>query len=553
MLAMGEVGSAGSLPSNLTIEESANKFSVSTATIRNWIKTGYLEVNPQGLVSGASIAKFVKENIGNDKLVARANKSRKDSHDHHELQEKMLSLVASSEIDYNNISEEYQSQMSNSYRNKEGIYYTPQDTVKDFFLNIEGKLENLTFCDPCCGSGNFIIGALECGFSPENVYGFDIDPVAIALTKKRIFEHSGYISENIFQLDYVEYFLENPTISYDVIMTNPPWGKKLGADLKAKYSNNLGIKKSSDTSSVFFIIALQSLNHKGYLGFLLQEAFFNIETFSDTREKALSNEIIEIKDYGKLFKNLQTKAISIILRKSKPNAERKVKCQIGKNLHYRRQSSFLSNPKCIFNFNSTNDDATIIDHLFSLPHVSLDQGVDWGLGIVTGNNKKFVREKKFPNGVPVYRGSDIGKDSLKSPSSFIPSDLSLYQQVAPVNLYTAPEKIIYKFITNKPCFYVDSAQSYILNSANMIVLRDFPITHHQLAGLLNSELMTWLFEKLFSTHKILRADLTSLPIHVEYFRDRNEFNEETFLNYCGLQKIREGYKLISKFTSYNHV
>jgi len=540
---MGKEEGGAIIQGGLTIEQAATKLSVSTATIRNWVKTGYLEAKPHGQVSEASITKFIQENIGKDKLVSRANKSKKDSHDHQELQEKVLLLLDSSEIDYNRISDEYQSQMSNSYRNKEGIYYTPQNVTEDFFIHVEGKLDGLTFCDPCCGSGNFIIEALDRGFSPANIYGFDIDPVAIALTRNRIFDYSGYFSENIIQVDFVEYFLENPKLSFDVIMTNPPWGKKISKDLREKYSNNLGIKKSSDTSSVFFITALEALNENGYLGFLLQEAFFNIETFSDTRQKALSYKIIEIKDYGKLFKKLQTKAISIILKKSDSVGENKVKCQTGIDIHYRRQSSFSSNPKCIFNFNSNSDDSKIIDHLFSLPHVNLDRGVDWGLGIVTGNNKKFVKSDNFESGVPVYRGSDISKDSLKAPTSFIPSDLSLYQQVAPASLYTATEKIIYKFITNKPCFFVDKNQCYILNSANMIVLRDFPINHDQLAELLNSQLISWLFEKLFSTHKILRADLTSLPIHFEYYRNNKEFSEEALLNYCGLQKTRVGYKL----------
>lgn len=540
---MGKEEGGAIIQGGLTIEQAATKLSVSTATIRNWVKTGYLEAKPHGQVSEASITKFIQENIGKDKLVSRANKSKKDSHDHQELQEKVLLLLDSSEIDYNRISDEYQSQMSNSYRNKEGIYYTPQNVTEDFFIHVEGKLDGLTFCDPCCGSGNFIIEALDRGFSPENVHGFDIDPVAVALTRKRIFDHSGYFSENIIQVDFVEYFLENQKLSYDVIMTNPPWGKKIGKDLRVKYSNYLGIKKSSDTSSVFFITALKALNQNGYLGFLLQEAFFNIETFGDTRQKALSYNIIAIKDYGKLFKKLQTKAISIILKKSDSDGENKVKCQIDNDIHYRSQSSFSSNPKCIFNFNSNSDDSKIINHLFSLPHVNLNHGVDWGLGIVTGNNKKFVRSENFESGVPVYRGSDISKDSLKVPTSFIPSDLSLYQQVAPANLYTAPEKIIYKFITNKPCFFVDKNQCYILNSANMIVLRDFPITHDQLVGLLNSQLMSWLFEKLFSTHKILRADLTSLPIHAEYFRHYEFFEEGDFLQYLGLQRTESGYKL----------
>ncbi|MBD13545.1 MAG: hypothetical protein CMJ72_00080 [Planctomycetaceae bacterium] len=529
----------------LTIDQAASAFSVSIATIRNWIKTGYLERTKSGLISGESITKFKRENLGKDKLISRANKSKKDSHDHQPLQEKILSLLDSTVVDCAQLAEEYQSQLSNSYRNKEGVYYTPKHVICDFFDQVNTDCNDLTFCDPCCGSGNFIIEAIKKGFRPENIFGFDTDPVAVALTKKRIYDSTGYMSDNIVQGDFIQHHINDKCHRYDVIMTNPPWGKKINKDVKDSYAEQMGIKKSSDTSSFFFFASLGVLNENGYLGFLLQDAFFNIETFADARQKALSYQLVSIQHYGKLFPKLQTKAISVILRKNEAELDNEVKCRMGTDVYFRKQSSFSENPKQIFNINSNDNDAKIIKHLFSLPHRNLDHGVEWALGIVTGNNKKLVKSTNFAGGVPVYRGSDITDDCLKPPSSFISSDLSQYQQVAPEELYKAPQKIIYKFISNNPRFYVDKEQRYILNSANLIVLRDFPITHQQLANILNSDVMSWLFEKLFSTHKILQSDLISLPIHTEYFQQYELFNEDNFLQHLGLQRTESGYSLIT--------
>lgn len=126
---------------------------------------------------------------------------------------------------------------------------------------------------------------------------------------------------------------------------------------------------------------------------------------------------------------------------------------------------------------------------------------------------------------------------LKSPSTYIPGDLTLYQQTAPKTLYEAEEKIIYKFISSKLCFFCDNRQRYILNSANMFVLnKDFPIKSAQLSALLNSRFMNWLFFKIFKTHKILRADLESLPIHAGYFEHYNKFSEEKYLDYLNIIK-----------------
>ena len=64
---------------NIRIADAAIDLSVSGATIRNWIKTGLLESTARGYISKQSL-EFVKDNlIGNSKLIARSNKSRKST------------------------------------------------------------------------------------------------------------------------------------------------------------------------------------------------------------------------------------------------------------------------------------------------------------------------------------------------------------------------------------------------------------------------------------------------------------------------------------------
>ena len=60
------------------------------------------------------------------------------------------------------VSSKYESSLSDSYKNKEGIYYTPQYIVEDMLKDIV-DVEDKTFLDPCCGSGNFIIEAIKKG------------------------------------------------------------------------------------------------------------------------------------------------------------------------------------------------------------------------------------------------------------------------------------------------------------------------------------------------------------------------------------------------------
>ena len=175
-----------------SIEESAKILGVSGATVRNWIKTGYLKVASKGQVSKDSVENFKKNISGIEKLNQRANKSKKDTHDHEHVVAEFLRKTKFEIEALESLGDHYENSLSDSYRNKEGIYYTPNDIVNDLLSLKDKPIGNQTFCDPCCGSGNFLIRALEIGFKPENIFGFDVDPVAVEIAKRRIYEKTGY-------------------------------------------------------------------------------------------------------------------------------------------------------------------------------------------------------------------------------------------------------------------------------------------------------------------------------------------------------------------------
>lgn len=245
-------------------------------------------------------------------------------------------------------------------------------------------------------------------------------------------------------------------------------------------------------------------------------------------------------DYGKPFKGLLTKAQAITLRKTLSDVATSVSCGNSQSSFSRSPESFAENPKAIFNLYCDDADAEVLLHVFSQPHITLKDSANWGLGVVTGNNKKFVSSEMSDGFMPVFKGSDISNGELKQPSTFIPKDLSLYQQVAPRELYEAEEKLIYKFISSKLSFFHDTEQRFILNSANLLIPNpDFPLTPRALADLLSSDFMNWIFLRLFNTHKVLRGDIECLPIHWEYITPTN-FRENEFLEQLRIEKKPNG-------------
>lgn len=531
----------------ISIQESANRAGVSTATIRNWIKTGYLTQSGRGQITLESFTRFQEEIAGKEKLNHRANKSQKDNHNHEKVSSKFLEEIKANGKNLKKLGGEYESSLSDSYRNKEGIYYTPEDVVKDLFTVPSMEIGDATFCDPCCGSGNFVIRALELGFRPENVFAYDFDPVAVELTKQRIYLHSGYKSENIKQGDFLEMTISSKLPKFDYIFTNPPWGKKLEKQKKENFSYRLQSGNSKDTCSLFFFASLKCLKNKGKLGLLLPESFFNISIFEGARNHALDFSIERLIDYGKPFKGLVTKAQAIVLQKTTSSPSQKVACIYSGVSFPRSIGSFSRNPKSILNFYCQKEESETISYLMNIPNITLANRANWGLGIVTGNNKKFIKKNPENGHIPVFKGADITKKGVKEPSCFIPSDISLYQQVAPIDLYKAEEKLIYKFIASNLCFFYDDEQRFILNSANMLIPNaGFPISIKVLGELLSSEFMNWLFSKIFNTHKILRGDLEFLPIHAQFLENKTSFNENQYLNQLKIERTTNGTYRIKK-------
>ncbi|GAA7387328.1 class I SAM-dependent methyltransferase [Helicobacter pylori] len=527
------------MPSNaLSVEEIARLINVSHSSVHNWIKTNLLEkleIDYKIYVKTSSFLDFCRNHLGKNKLNKYANKSLKGAHNHQELILKYLKILENSS-DLEKLGSYYEEELSNTTRNLEGIYYTPNKIVEQLFtLPKDFDASQAIFCDPAVGSGNFIMHALKLGFKVENIYGYDTDAFAIALTKKRIKERYHLDCPNIMQKDFLNL---KHTPQFDCIFTNPPWGKKYNQNQKENFKQRFNLSQSLDSASLFFIASLNCLKENAHLGLLLPESCLNIDAFSKMREMALKFQIRSLIDFNKPFKTLMTKAVGLALKKA-PNKDQKISCFYQNSEFKRSPSSFLSNPKKIFNIHCSSKENKILDHLFSLPHITLKNNAHFALGIVTGNNKEKLHSKQEKNTIPIFRGffrgSDILKDRLKAPSQFINADLKDCQQVAPLSLYQSREKIVYKFISSKLVFFYDNQQRLFLNSANMFILKEnFPINANALKELLNSDLMQFIFESLFKTHKILRKDLECLPLFAQFIN--NNFDEKFYLKNLGIEK-----------------
>ena len=495
----------------MTIAEAAEWFHVSAVTISNWIKEGFLKLADDDKVSYQSALLFYEQHAGKTKLHSRANKLQKDRHDEQEVTD-FINQEINAKRQIVNLGDRYEAKLSESYRNKEGIYYTPMTIVEDMMKDLTFDDSN-SFLDPCCGSGNFLIAALKAGANPKKVYGYDTDANAIKIARERLKQYPHGDEVHLFCADFLEKAPELK-LRFDYVFTNPPWGKKLNKTTRQRYVKQYQSGSSYDTCSFFILATLPLMKQNGVVGMLLPESFFNIAIFEDTRKTLLEHQILGIKDYGKPFPTIQSNACSIHYKISYVDDKNIIICNYRNQLYRRNQNTINLLPKHIFNYWSTEEDMVRIEQVLSQPYLTLEGHATWGIGIVTGNNAKICKHSRQKGFVPIYRGQDILPGRFKAASLFInPQDFPHCQQVCSDALFKAPEKIVYRFISNNLVFHCDTHQRYILNSANMLVLHpDFPLTGKQLVMLMNDAFTNWLFQQLFHTHKVLRGDLESLPL-----------------------------------------
>ena len=498
---------------NLSTNETADLFHVSPSTIHNWVKEGLLTFDGEKRVTWESIRRFRLEHAGKHKLQARANKLLKDEYDAAEVGRAIQKELCAAAFD-DTIGNRYEAMLSESFKNKEGISYTPKAIVDDMTRGIKADA-SILFLDPCCGSGNFLVRAIEMGVAPENVYGFDTDPNAIAIARRRIQELTGCEPQHVVCADFLKE-CQRLRVKFDMVFTNPPWGKKLPRKDRTAYAKRFHIIASSDTCSLFLFSILSKLKPNGIAGLLMPESFYKIAVYEDARNAVLLKTILRIKDYGKVFKNMYS-AVSVLFKNGTSDPKHEVSCCFNGKTYSRLQTSFKSMPRNNLNYWTSADEMDRVEWLMRQPHLTLKGHADWGLGIVTGNNAKMCKRSRRVGLKAVYCGKDILPGKLKAATLFLnPEEFQYYQQMASLEMLNAPVKLIYRFISNELVFYCDRHQRYILNSANMLVLdKDFPLTSKQVAEAMNSPLTNWLFKQLFNTHKVLKSDLELLPIFTD--------------------------------------
>lgn len=312
------------------------------------------------------------------------------------------------------------------------------------------------FFDSCCGSGAFLLAADA--DNPEQLLGSDNDRMAVMLSKINLllkYPTTEFIPQ-VFCADYLSE--DTPPQAkdifekrFDYIATNPPWGA-MGRDFSP-----LREISSNETFSLFFVKAFRQLKTQGTIRFLFPEAILNVKSYKDIRKFILNETRLSgITFYDKPFSGVTTKYIDIECG-GKDESEG-VLLHKGNFHRITDLKTVYETENLVFNFMSYEDEAVVGKFKDKGKH-SLD-GSTWALGIVTGDNKGKLHSESLDGMEKIYTGKDICPYILKPASKYILYNRDELQQVAREEIYRAPEKLVYKFISNRLVFAYDNSKSF---------------------------------------------------------------------------------------------
>jgi len=417
----------------------------------------------------------------------------------------------------------YMSICSLKQRKNTGRYYTPRTLVQQLIettFHFQNPLEMESIVDPCCGSGIFLMHIflflrrqlLDAGWSEyaaeaklaEMLIGFEIDPVAVLLTKMNLSLLFTYPE----LIDRVEVLQRNTLLKsdprqFDLIIGNPPWGGQFSQSDLQELVPRYKTAPSDSTPESFNLFVEWAVDHvssRGLISYLLPEAFLTVQFHTVARELLLKTcELRKVVQLGMVFSQVNAPVIALI----------------AENTGAKAAAADLVVPSLNCFVYGDQTDQAVIEHICSQPHtVYLRDNADFALGIVTGDNRRFLLIEPTEHSEPIISGRDLLHYNIKECTHHLVYQREQLQQVAPEKYYRAPEKLVYRFVHRQLVVAYDNQRRLTLNSANIVIPKLDGVSIKYVLAVLNSRVVQFYRMLTNPDVKVLRSFMESIPIMV---------------------------------------
>lgn len=400
-----------------------------------------------------------------------------------------------------------------------GAYYTPTFVVKKAVKSLEesGKLESgKRVLDPCCGSGNFLIQFPK-NVNPQDIYGSDIDGISVKLTRINLAIRYPKVPAAVWKehITRKDFLMEETEEAYDCILGNPPWGYRFSVAEQEKLEERYltARRRKTESYDVFLEQALRSVRKAGTVSFVLPEAMLYVNSHEKIRELLLQKTDIEELNYlGDVFHKVQCPSVILRLKKTEEAMQTK-----GMKVEYKEEAFSVNEERRVekegFYFHVKDEEYRILQKLEQNPDMEyLKNHADFALGIVTGDNRKYVTDRRRAGAEVVLKGADIGRYRITKPKRYLVFQPERFQQTASEEYYRSPNKLLYRFVSRELIFARDTEGTLSLNSCNIVIPHLEGYSTEYILAVLNSSMAKFVFQKKFHSVKVLRSHIEQLPI-----------------------------------------
>ena len=364
-------------------------------------------------------------------------------------------------------------------RKEHGIYYTPTFIVDYIVKNTlkpvldkcysVGDLKKIKVLDPACGSGSFLIKALETIYNKylefgnnggvftkldillNNIYGVDLDPQAVEITRLNLLinaldqrmrlpgleknirngnslisgtdeELTKYFGKSFRDKKPFNWEEEFPEVfeqgGFDVVIGNPPWGAEINNEEKIFYKQTFKCGKGIiDTFALFIEKVLNLLKQSGCLGFILPDIIL-LKDYPCVRKMILDTcNIMFLKYSGMAFKGVNLDSVTMVVLKENDLKIRNnniINIDIDDHTKHIVQNLFVENTDYKFNLYF---DPSLINLKNKLDKISIPLGgiTEIHEGVHSGN----IRDKLFTDTITsenskklLFKGVELAKYGL---------------------------------------------------------------------------------------------------------------------------------------------
>ncbi len=455
-------------------------------------------------------------------------------------------------------------------RKEQGIYYTPKFIVDYIVANALGPvlercksindLQKVKILDPACGSGSFLVAAMnflikkyeEFGAKPDgylkiqilqnNIYGVDLDSQAVELARLNLLlntfdsqtklpnlgsnikngnslisgtdeELAKYFGKNYrdkqpfnWEEEFPEVFSsrhsrEGGNPGFDCIIGNPPYGAEISKEEQV-YFNDIFNIGSTDTAILFIKKAMQSLKNGGYFGFIIPKAFCFASNYAKIRNFVWDN-VRTIIDCSKVWKEVKLEQIVAIAQKEVAQMNYKSGVIDENQIKIVGEINKITAKQFGFFLNGVADEEIAIAEKMIKNSIMLNS-------IATNQRGAMLQKEVGENGeIEVLGGAQISRRGIRGIKGKIAKNL-----INDEKAYIKPDSILAQRIVahiEKPTDHIKitatlpgDERQIIVDTINQITIKEKNYSPLFICILLNSKIVNW-FAYRFIFGKAIRT------------------------------------------------